>query len=375
MRYTWLRKVHFGLSLVAALPLLLLSLTGALLVYGYELQGLVEPERWTVEAPTPAAEPLPFQRLVERVAEQEPEAKIWSFGLGKGEAAVWTLWLADGGGVISLDPYSGEIIERYRPDETLYGFVLGLHRRWLTSDKAVTPWVRHFISACSLVLILQMLVGLWMWLLPPKRLARLKVDFRRSGRAVVLRLHQVTGVSTALILATVAFTGMAMYWHGPTQKVVEWATGQEIPDHHEPDFGPLSPIRDLDAAVALGRSVYPEAEIKHFRVPRGDRPLMMGLKPADGLAVNRVWVGDEPLRVLAFETGAEANAATWFWRLRYEIHVGDFAGPVVRALWVVIALLPGVFAVTGLWLYLDRRGRARAGRRRAQAGSEAASRA
>lgn len=359
MRYTWLRKLHFGLSLVAALPLLLLSLTGALLVYGYELQSLIEPGRWTVDAPAPGARPLPYRTLVERVAEQEPDAQIWSFGLGRGEDGVWTLWLADGGGVISLDPYSGEVVARYRPDETLYGFVLGLHRRWLTDDRAITPWVRHFISACSLILILQMLVGLWMWLLPPKRLARLKVDFRRSPRAVVLRLHQLSGVATAVVLATVAFTGMAMYWHGPTQKVVEWATGQEIPDRHEPDFGAPAPVRDLDAAVALGRSVYPDAEVKHFRVPRGDEPLMMGLKPAGGLAVNRVWVGGDPLRVLASETGAGQGAATWFWRLRYGIHTGDFAGPLVRALWVIVALLPGAFAVTGLWLWLDRRGRAR----------------
>ncbi|MEX0759391.1 MAG: PepSY domain-containing protein [Tistlia sp.] len=59
---------------------------------------------------------------------------------------------------------------------------------------------------------------------------------------------------------------------------------------------------------------------------------------------------------------------------RYPIHIGDFAGPVVRALWVIVALLPAAFVVSGLWLHLDRRSRARAGRRTRRA-EAAASRA
>ncbi|MEX2628371.1 MAG: PepSY-associated TM helix domain-containing protein [Tistlia sp.] len=374
MRYRWLRTLHLWLSLATALPLLLLSLTGALLVYGHELQRLLQPSAWTVEVPAPGAEPLPFETLVARLAEQKPEVRVWSFGLNDNPEAPWTLWLADGGGVINLDPYSGRVVDHYRQQDSLYGIVVGLHRRWLTGSKSVTPWIRHFISAVSLVLILQMLVGLWMWLLPPKRLARLKVDFARSPRAVVLRLHQLSGVVTAVLLAVVAFTGMSLYWHGPIQRVVEAATGQEVADQGNPEFGALAPIRDLDAAIAVGRAAFPDSRLKHFRMPRAGEPVMLGLKPDDALAVSRVWVGDDPPRLLASETGADQNAATWFWRLRYPIHIGDFAGPVVRALWVIVALLPAAFVVSGLWLHLDRRSRARAGRRTRRA-EAAASRA
>lgn len=361
MRYRWLRTVHFWLSLAAALPLLLLSLTGALLVYGHELQSLIEPETWTVEVPQDAAV-LPFATLLERVAEQKPEVQVWSIALGKRPEQAWTLWLAKGAGVINLDPYSGRVLDHYRQVDSPYGLVVALHRRWLTDDPGITPWVRHLVSAVSLVLILQMLVGLWMWLLPPKRLARLKVDFRRSPRAVVLRLHQLAGVATAVILTAVAFTGMSLYWHAPTRQAVEWVTGQEVAEQGDPELEGLAPIRDLDAAIALGLGAFPDSELKHLRVPgAAGKPVMLALKPADGLAMDRVWVGDDPPRLVAREAGAGQSVATWFWRQRYAIHIGDFAGPLVRALWVVVALLPAAFAVTGLWLYLDRR--KRAGRR------------
>lgn len=359
MRYRWLRTLHLWLSLATALPLLLLSLTGALLVYGHELQSLVEPEIWTVEVPD-QGQPLSFGKLLERVAEQRRDVRVWSVGLGESPEQAWTLWLAEGAGVINLDPYTGRVVDHYRQVDSPYGMVVAFHRRWLTDDRRVTPWVRHFISAVTLALILQMLVGLGLWLLPTKRLARLKIDFRRSPRAVVLRLHQLSGVFTAVILAVVAFTGMSLYWHGPTRQVVEWATGQEIAEPAEPSTQGLAPIRDLDAAIALGLKAFPEAELKHFRVPgEAGQPLVMGLKPHDAMAVNRVWIGDHPPRILASEAGMEQSAATWFWRSRYNIHIGDFAGPLVRALWVVVALLPAAFVVSGLWLYLDRRYRGR----------------
>src|SRR3546814_4596199 len=63
--------------------------------------------------------------------------------------------------------------------------------------------------------MLQVLVGVGIWLTPPRRLARLKVDFDKRPRLVVIRLHQLAGVLTSLLLLTVAFTGLAMYWHAP----------------------------------------------------------------------------------------------------------------------------------------------------------------
>lgn len=359
MRYRHLRRLHLWLSLAAALPLLLLSLTGALLVYGHELQAMLFPAKWTVERPAPDAEPMRYSDILQSIARQKPDVRVWSFGIGKEPERAWVLWLADGEGVINLDPYSGRILHHYQYDETPYGFFVALHRRWLTGDPVITPVVRHAVSAVSLILILQMAVGLAMWLLPSKRLGRLKVDFRRSPRVVVLRLHQTTGVAMAVVLIAVAFTGMSLYWHTPTKWIVEAVTGQTIAATGEPTFSDPKrvDVNDIDAAVAAGRAALPGSLLLHFRAPQPGKPLSMGLAQPGDLIASRVWVGGQPPQVLALDHAQNLDAANWFWRARYGIHIGDFAGPVVRAAWVFVALLPCAYIVSGLWLYLHRRGR------------------
>ncbi|MEQ8318897.1 MAG: PepSY-associated TM helix domain-containing protein [Rhodospirillales bacterium] len=355
MQYRTLRRLHLWLSLGAALPLLVLSLTGVLLVYGHELQDAVSPEYWSAEAPTPDAEPLPYSVLLERIESQKPGVRVWSFGLGREPDRAWTLWLADGAGILNLNPYTGDVLDHYKNTDSPYGFVNGLHRRWLTSDPVVTPWIRHFISTVSLIVIVQMAIGLALWLVPPKRLSRLKVDFTRRPRTVVLRLHQLSGVLTAVILVTVAFTGMSLYWHGPIEDVVEAVTGQEIIHRTEPSMTGVGDIQDIDAAVAAGQAVFPDRKLLHFRAPQPGKPMSMGFGGDDKIRVDQVWVGGNPPRVLAVARADDLDAANWFWRARYWIHTGDFAGPVVRALWLVIALLPTAYVVSGLWLYLSRR--------------------
>ena len=58
MKYRYVRRLHLVLSLGAALPLLLLSLTGVLLVYGHELQDWISPEHWVAAGPSADTAPI-----------------------------------------------------------------------------------------------------------------------------------------------------------------------------------------------------------------------------------------------------------------------------------------------------------------------------
>ncbi|MEQ9335090.1 PepSY-associated TM helix domain-containing protein [Thalassobaculum sp.] len=353
MLYRWLRRLHLALFLISAVPLTLLSLTGALLVYGPELQEALEPEIWAVE---PRGAPLPVRELLGRVAEQRPELKPWSVAFDPRPDRAWRIWLGGGQGAMNVDPYDGRVLAHYHPNRNAQGIVTALHRRWLVDDKTAAPWVRHAVSAVALALMLQVLVGVGIWLTPPRRLARLSVDFSKRPRMVVIRLHQLAGVTTALLLLTVAFTGLAMYWHAPARAAIEAATGSRVAEQPELETAGRAPIADLDAAVAVGRAAFPEARLRHLRVPSRPGDAAVLHLEADGIGPpSRVWVGDHPPRILALQDGAAASTATWIWQMRYPLHVGEFAGPVVRALWVVVALMPAAFVATGLWLYGNRR--------------------
>ena len=93
MLYRWLRRIHLALFLVSAVPLTLLSVTGALLVYGPELQEALDPEIWTVE---PRGAPLPVRELLARVAEQRPDLTVMGAFSGL-EIACWDILGKDRG--------------------------------------------------------------------------------------------------------------------------------------------------------------------------------------------------------------------------------------------------------------------------------------
>ena len=359
MRYRTLRRLHLWVSLLVAVPLLVLSLSGALLVYAPELQRTIDGEAWS---PGPAGASLSPTAIVDRVSQQRPDLGIWSISVA--EPDVWSAWLAGGAGVLRIDPATGDILEHFQPKDRFEGWLTALHRRYLTEGQAA-KWVRHGVSTVALLLILQLAVGLRLWLKPPMPFRRVSVSFRMGPRFGILRLHQATGIATFLLLIAVALTGMAMYWHDPMRTALEWVTFSKVEEAQPPKDDGLAPLADIDDALAVAKAAVPGATLNYFRLPRhpGDS-LVAGLMPAGGGEgqATRVWVGDDPARVLYAYAASEANLATTIWHMRYMIHVGKFGsgpvwGPIIRALWVIVALVPAAFVISGLWLYLGRRSR------------------
>ena len=366
MRYRNLRRLHLWVSLLAAVPLLVLSLSGALLVYAPELQRALDGEPRNTG---PVGASLSPTAIVDRVTDQRPDLEIWSISVAQEE--VWTAWLTGGAGVLRIDPTSGAILEHFHPKDRFEGWLTALHRRYLV-DGPAAKWVRHGVSTVALLLIVQFAIGLWLWLKPPTPFRRLSVSFRQGTRFGILRLHQATGIASFLILTAVALTGIAMYWHDPMRVALERATFSKVEEPQPPKAEGLAPLRDIEAGIAAAEAAAPGARLNHFRLPQrpGDS-MVVGLMPegaGDGQAT-RVWVGDDPARVLYVYTPSEANLATTIWHMRYVIHVGKFGmgtswGPFIRALWAVMALIPAAFVISGLWLYLGRRGREQRSRQR-----------
>lgn len=354
MKFPTLRKVHFYLALVLAVPLVVTSVTGALLVYAAELQRLLTPaEQWRVE---PQAKALPFAELISGVPEQLPGYRVWSISRSKDPALAYTAWLAGGKGAASINQYSGEVLHVYQPNRTFEGWLNALHRRWLT-EGAVSKWVRHGVSLVALLLVVEILLGVWVWWKPPRPFKRLGLSRTFSLRYNILRLHQLTGLVTGLVLVVIAVTGMSFYWDKPIRKALELVLQERVVKPSPPAFGELQPLADLAAAVDLAQASVPGSTIQRVQPPdKPGKPAIIALSTDADSPPSTLWVGDQPERILYAFDGGPNSTVTWLWQLRYSIHFGDFAGPWLRPVWVVIALCPAAFVVSGLWLYLKRRG-------------------
>jgi uncharacterized iron-regulated membrane protein len=43
-------------------------------------------------------------------------------------------------------------------------------------------------------------------------------------------------------------------------------------------------------------------------------------------------------------------------QMAYKLHVGDFWGLPVRILWLLLALAPAAYVISGFWLFANRTG-------------------
>ena len=353
----FLRRLHLVLALAGAVFVLNLSISGALLVFGKELEALWAPAQWTVQ---PGEARLPLNRLNAGVA-QSTGALPTRWLLAQANDEPWRATLADGSWV-NVDPYTGRVLLHYDYTNSPYGLVLYWHRWLLWTTPAGDRPLRDLVSGISVLMMVNLLVGLWLWGKPRARLRRLRVRFGSNYKTWLPQLHNLLGVLSVLPLILLVLSGVAFNWAAPIRTVVEALSLSTVDS-------PVAPKQrvatvddyDLDGAIARVSGALPTAQIHRVHLPAGPgEPLRLRLKmPGESHPYSWAWLDPADNRLLATFNAADTSLATAIWHFKYKFHIGDFAHPLVRWLWLILALVPGVFVVSGVWLYLVRRQKGR----------------
>ncbi|WP_105213280.1 PepSY-associated TM helix domain-containing protein [Pseudoalteromonas sp. T1lg22] len=346
------RKIHLTLALVISVFLVLMSLTGALLIYAKDIQLAVNPELWqraTSEAP------LDLDTLYQKVQEQSGQ-KIEFISIEEDSRWAWQARLADDS-YASLEPSTAEVLHSYAYYDTLYGFTMGLHRWLLWRDGEGKMPLRNWVSTMALGFMLVLLVGFYLWVKPKQRLKRLKINRRAKARVINRQVHHVLGVYTCLPLLLIAFSGIAFNWKAPTQAVVNAVLPGQV--ESRPRVDDITPMTQthFQEAFEKGLAVFPEAALFRIYFPKSaEKPLALRLKqPGESHAYSWVWVNPYSAQVINSFDGAAANLPTQVWNFKYKFHIGDFAGPIVQVLWLLLSLLPVFFVVSGLVMWRGRK--------------------
>lgn len=353
----WGRRLHLGLALLTLLPLASLALSGLALVYAPHMEKALWPEQWRVAEHRQQASLNAVVSALERRVRQ-PVNAIYLHA----DNEAWQLLLADGRQA-NVDPGNGAVLRLGRADDFFYGWLLHWHRRLLTGP-ALQPWTTDLLSVTSLVLIANLLIGLLLWLIPGARRKRLRLRRQRKARPFNYQWHSVPALILSLPLALVAITGVSFHWPASLRAPLTAALAQPLqgPDFHVPapaghdlSGAPVAP--DWDGARALAQQALPAGQIKRLhRASASDQPLRVRvLMPGEAHPYSWVWLDHSGRKVLGSFDASQANLATRLWNLRYKIHVGDFAGPVVLASWLLVAALPLLLIWTGVRLWWLRR--------------------
>ncbi|MEZ5626614.1 MAG: PepSY-associated TM helix domain-containing protein [Rhodocyclaceae bacterium] len=266
--------------------------------------------------------------------------------------------------MLSLDPATLNVTsERFWGDYAVT-WLYDLHYTLLLGAPG-TQWV----GIAGWLMLLSMFSGLYLWWPSRARLASaLKPVLRRGIVRTVYDLHVLTGVYGFVVLATLAFTGCVLALHGPTRAVVE--VFSPVQDLYRAPAGLATgePRLALEAAVAIARQRFPDAELRWIESSgaRGT-PIMLRLRqpdePGRRFPQTRLWLHPVSGDILAVRDPGQNSGGDTFFAWMHPLHNGEAFGLPGRILACIGGVMPLIIFVTGWIRWRQKRRARRAGER------------
>lgn len=373
MNWSWrflCRRLHLWLGLSVGMMLVLISLSGATIVFYVELDRWLHPELqtqmrhsgepdWeqavrTLRSAYPdktgpwRLEVTPDQQLIPARYNQPRETQGQHF-------APLLVWLSADGRQVLRQDYWGQ---------SLLTWLYNLHYQLLLG--ATGTVLLGYLGIASLVLLMSGL-GAW-WPKHGQWRKNLLFKARRSKSGLLYDWHKTLGLCCLLPLILLSVTGVMLALPGPTQTVLQILPGQK------PNPGLLSwqttasetaavPFVQLTDAINNVKRTLPQATLAWIEVPAltgGYYQFRVQLPgdpsrrfPHSYIQVDRSTGAIARLQDIR-ERGSSERIKNWL----HPLHDGSAGGLWLRALWLFIGFSPLLLALLGVWRYLDRTRRA-----------------
>jgi uncharacterized iron-regulated membrane protein len=360
LRQLWL-NVHLWIGLGLALLLIPISVSGGLLVFHDEFDGMLNPHRYAVSGPQMT---MPLSDYLARAGEAVAGAA------DDLQPAALRLPAEPGGPVqvqaraqqsepgtrprfvtVFLDPPTGRVLDVMEFRKSLFGFLHVFHENLTIPQYSG----RQIVGWAGTGMLMLSLTGIYLWW--PRGGFLRGLRWNRSTR-FTFNLHHTAGFWISIPLAIVSLTGI--YLSFPQTARTAMSSVATMSPQGPRGFGPvarnpaLTADKALEVAAAQNTGATPRAVFLPTAV-RGNRDAApswrVQMERADGMALT-VTVNDRDgaAKVLPAPQSGD-RAARW---IRW-IHEGSHSGLVWKALVFATGLLPTIFAVTGTIMWLRRR--------------------
>jgi uncharacterized iron-regulated membrane protein len=357
--YRW----HAWLGLTTGAFLLVLSLTGAAIVWRPELDAWLNPHLHRVE-PRPTR--VPLEQLAAAAFAALPGYDLFSLRPNEGEGRSVIAFLRQRNGPfdtvkaeVFLHPHTGAVLgQRLAPDALTgwlyklhYSFFLGTPGYVLVGLLGVTLAGSCLTGVC---IYRRFLTG---WLVSPIR-------WRRGARGVLADLHITVGLAALAFNLVIAVSGA---WFN-LPKFRELAVPVVSATGAAPALA--RPGVELDELWRRAQQTLPALEPRSLLFPTqagGPFRVRGGLRGLPLLgASSHVLLDGHAGRVVGVRDARALSLSEKLEVMLRPLHFGNFAGWPVKLLWSVLGLTPALLALTGGALWLRRTNR----RPRAGAGQE-----
>ncbi|MGJ8716529.1 MAG: PepSY-associated TM helix domain-containing protein [Maribacter stanieri] len=334
-------KAHSIIGLLVGIPLLIISLTGSILVFRYDIEAAYHPEIKNLTVPANGR--LAYDTLIQQTIPNHPDYLITGWATFKESDVADIVFLMnredpDKTACIYVNPYTGKTLTDIEdPEGNLTGTLLELHTSLLTGDIG-------FIVV-AIIGILMILLGVTGMIIYQKFWRRLfKINWKSPIRSLTGNLHKRIGLLSSPFFIILGLTGTI------------WNIQLSLAEHRHHNAIPVEASFwqcSIDKAVAATQKKMPTFKPTYISLPHAperqvgvyghhtDRPFFRS-----DFCCNAKFHA----KTGAYEKHYDINDAPWYFQL-YDsfrpIHFGDFGGIPIKILWCILGLSPAILAISG----------------------------
>jgi uncharacterized iron-regulated membrane protein len=346
--------LHLWAGLIAALLLLLIGGSGALLVFEARIDHALNPSLSRVSS---AQEPLYLKELKSSLEQQYPGYRAFEFNISQSSDLAYAAYLetASGDGLnVAVNQYTGKNLGVWNNNR----FATKLHQ--FHTHLLMGRTGAAIVALGSAFLLFMSISGLILWW----RSKIFRINFQSAGPKFQYDVHSTVGIASLVFLLIFAVTGLMVHWDDALRK---WAVSvSHVPAQSPPakrERGAPGAVQlDPDQLLSRAQVAVPGARATRIDLSATpDQPTIVTMKfPEDHTPAGRTRVvldsysGD----VLSFTSSRAAPlAVSYTTRLNREIHTGDIGGWPTRILAAVFSMSLPLLAITGPLLWWKRRKR------------------
>ncbi|WP_353722219.1 PepSY-associated TM helix domain-containing protein [Dyadobacter sp. 676] len=355
-------QLHLWLGVSSGLVVFIVALTGSILVFEDELEPVIFPKFHVVEAPKDQPG-LPLESLRAVVASAYPDLRIARiaiepladrtviFGLveGKKEKDIFS---------VAVNPYTAQITDARRENESFFHIVLQLHRYLCLEDtgKAIT-------GIATIMFIVIMITGLVLWW-PKRRQARQRLTIKWDAKFKRLNwdLHAVFGFFVLPFTFLIASTGLVWSYKWVNDMIYLTFDGRPQQKREAPsNIGLInaSSTGTLAQVTAETNRLLPHPGRIQFTLPESDSLSITVSKVNENASVANVvdflYFDRHDGHLIGKRLYDDESTGMKVRRLVFPIHTGSIWGWPTKVLALIVALITATLPVTGVIIWVGRR--------------------
>ena len=363
-RNQFLFNLHLILSIIFAIPLLLIGVTGAILSYQNELEELINLNSVKVEK---TGEMLSVEKILQSFSEQTGIKQSARLVLQKSENEAVKIY-ANRSEAYLVNPYTAQIIGKDY-GTAFVRTVMSLHRNLglaLSGDKTAGEVGKQIVGASTVAMIILVISGVWLHFprLKRKFSAAVTPNFKLKKYALFHNLHTSLGALSAVIYLIICLTGLtwSYRWYSDMEMKL-FVSSQNMPQN-ESKSGPVKDeakksaeykFSDAQRAYEIFKSSGTEYKELSLMLAAGDKINVRYYEPdAPSTARPKMTSVNVKEGKMAEQKQTEGITVGMVKSTNYQLHTGYFFGLAGKILWSVVSLLMALFIFSGFYMTAKR---------------------